>query len=177
MDPKLGQLFDELESQRERLLSTLKEVNEEELLKSDSSGRWSIAEILSHLVAAEKMSLQYIRKKMLGIEKAGDSGLWEELKMILLIISQRLPGLKFKAPKVVVEGTRIVKDLPSVQREWDEVREDLKKLLETIPPHLKKRKIYKHVIAGYINISQAMIFFREHINHHMPQVFSQVTRK
>ena len=33
-----------------------------------------------------------------------------------------------------------------------------------------KKKIYKHFFAGRLNIQHALIFLREHIIHHQPQI-------
>jgi uncharacterized damage-inducible protein DinB len=174
MQPTLTKLFDEIESQRQKLFDSLSALSVEQLNMPPRHGKWSMAEILSHLLAAEKLSVQYLQKKILGIEQAEDSGWREEIKMSLFIASQRLPGLKFKAPKKVVESTPIIRDLHTLKNEWDRVRNELKALLETVPHDRVNRKIYKHVRIGYINLKQTLIFFREHTIHHIPQIFSQI---
>jgi hypothetical protein len=110
-----------------------------------------------------------MQKKIQGIDNAGDTGIWEEVKMVLLVVSQRLP-LKFKAPQMVVQQTIQVATLQQVAEEWDQVRYELKQLLEKIPPPHRKRKIYKHVVAGKLNAQQALRFFHEHFIHHLPQI-------
>ncbi len=174
MHRSLTKLFDDVESQRQKLFDSLNGLSSEKLNLPSRAGKWSIAEILSHLLAAERLSLQYLRKKIQGIEMVEDSGWWEEIKMLFFIASQRLPGLKFKAPKGVVEGTPTLRDLQTLKHEWDLVRSELKKLLEQVPDNRINRKIYKHVRVGYINIKHTLIFFREHTVHHLPQIFSQI---
>ncbi len=51
------------------------------------------------------MSLIYMKKKSLGVDELDDSGILEALKFRFLQASQRIPMLKFKAPKAVVEHT------------------------------------------------------------------------
>lgn len=174
MQPALSTLFEEIESQRQKLFDSLSHLPVEKLNQPFRAGKWSMAEILSHLLAAEKLSLQYLQKKIQGIEQVEDSGWWEEIKMGLFIASQRLPGLKFKAPKRVVESTPVIRDLHTLKNEWDRVRNELKTLLEAVPDNRVNRKIYKHVRIGYINLKQTLIFFREHTIHHIPQIFSQI---
>ncbi|MEQ8423734.1 MAG: hypothetical protein RIA63_03425 [Cyclobacteriaceae bacterium] len=96
MNSKLQTLFEDLERQRLQLLNEVKQQPEKFDLKPDKK-KWSIREILAHLVTAEKLTVQYMAKKIQGIDQAGDSGPLEEIKMIILKISQRLP-LKFTAP-------------------------------------------------------------------------------
>ena len=170
MNPKLEQLFLEIESQRKETLISLKDFTHEHLNKSPFPGKWSAAQILSHLITAEQLSLRYMQKKIQGIKETADSGLLEELKIKLLIFSQRLPGLKFKAPKAVIEHMAQFQDLHTITTEWDKVRGELKMLLEKIPDELINRKIYRHAIAGYLNAKHSLLFFREHILHHSIQL-------
>lgn len=140
-----------------------------EKLNHSQPGRWSINQIIAHLIAGEKLSVAYLQKKILAINEVDNTGIYEEIKMIGLIISQRLP-LKFRAPRVVVENTTQTTDLSLLVKEWDSVREELRQLLEKVNDDQINRRIYKHVRAGKLNIQHALIFFREHIIHHYPQL-------
>jgi len=170
MHPQLVQLVDRIESQREAILSSFQSMTPEQFNRTPSTGKWSAAEILSHIIAAEKLSVMYMQKKVQGIRQAKSSGVWEEIKITILVISQRLPGLKFKAPPRVVENTKFFRDLPAIQAEWENIRKELRMLLGQIPDDSRTRLIYKHPIAGYLNIRQALIFFHEHVYHHAPQL-------
>jgi len=68
MNSRLQSLFDTIETQRHILLSSLRNLPSEKL-NYHSVNKWSINEIISHLIAAEKLSLQYISKKMLALSK------------------------------------------------------------------------------------------------------------
>lgn len=134
-----------------------------------SDSQWSIHQVLAHLIAAEKLSVSYLEKKLNGIEEVRDTWLWEDLKMLLLKISQRLP-LKFKAPKKVVESTPTYPSFHSLEEDWIKTREALKAQLLRIKDDQVKRKIFKHVVAGKLNILHALDFLAEHVNHHRPQL-------
>lgn len=170
MHPKLRQLFLEIEIQRKEILQSANHLSHTQLNHSPVGGKWSAAQILNHLITAEQLSLRYMQKKILGIQELSDSGLLEEIKIYLLILSQRLPGLKFKAPKAVIEHMAQWNDLNSITVEWTQVRTELEMLLEKIPEEQVNRKIYRHAIAGYLNAKQCMMFFREHIAHHEMQL-------
>ena len=170
MNPVLNKLYTKIENQRSDLLLGVRQLTQEQLIRNAAPGKWSIAEILSHIITAELISVQYIQKKLLGIQTLPDSGFFAELKISLLWISQRVPGLKFKAPRYVVEHTPKYQDLAQITQEWDRVRSELHLLLEKVPDPLVKRLIYKHARAGYLNIQHALIFFHEHIVHHTPQI-------
>ena len=168
MNTKLQLLFDSLERERETLTATLKNLSPEKQQRAPE-GKWSIQQILAHLIAAEKLSVMYLHKKMLGIKEAEDTGVLEEIKMVLLQISQRLP-LRFKAPRAVVENTPAYATFEELTVDWDKTRAELKTLLEKFDDRQIRKKIYKHIRAGRLNIQHALLFFREHIIHHTPQI-------
>lgn len=167
---KLQHLYDQLEADRKILLAKVGLIPDEKFNRQPSPGKWSLGEVLSHIVAAEHGSTGYMKKKSLGIDQVDNSGIVESLKIGVLIISQRLPLLKFKAPKIVVDHTPQFHSAESITRQWDEVRSDLKIFLEKIEDKNLRKKIYKHPIAGRLDVVQAVTFYREHIIHHSPQI-------
>lgn len=168
MNTSLQNKFDVLESQRRQLLELVKNVGSEKLNHAPA-GKWSINQILAHLITAEKLSVMYIQKKILGITDAKDTGLWEDVKFLILKVSQRLP-LKFKAPRTVVENTLSYTSFVELSADWEKTRAELKVLLEKFDDTQTKKRIYKHFLAGRLNIQHALLFLNEHITHHRPQI-------
>lgn len=168
MSTELKQLFDTLEQQKVKTLERLKPLDSEKLNKRPP-GKWSLAQVYSHLITSEQLSIAYLKKKSLGIKDFKDTGLVEELKMLVLIVSQRLP-IKFKAPKVVVENTPVYQTPAQIIEAWDATRKQMKDLLDTFSDKHLSRKVYRHPVAGMLNIRQTLRFFREHIIHHTPQI-------
>lgn len=168
MDSKLASVFEQAEARRKTLLSMVSGLSDKTFYYA-SAEKWSISQILAHLILAEQLSLQYIRKKSLGIEQAGDTNVLDDLKYAALKISQRLP-LKYKAPKVLGEGAPSQLSLEQITIKWNDTRNELKSLLDGMESRHVKRKIYKHAIAGRLNILHAVDFFTEHLNHHFPQI-------
>jgi uncharacterized damage-inducible protein DinB len=166
---RLQHTFDKLESQRRKLLLEVK-MMPDETFNTAPENRWSVNQVLAHLVAAERLSLMYMQKKVLGAKELSDTGLWEELKMLILKISQRLPGLKFKAPTVVKEHTSAYSSYDALAADWDKVRAEWKQFLSNLPDEFVRRKIYRHVVAGRLNAHHSLVFAGEHIAHHIPQI-------
>jgi uncharacterized damage-inducible protein DinB len=170
VNPLLRQLFNKIENQRKQVLTLVSSLSNEQLLASPAPGKWSVSQIISHLIMTERLSVNYMKKKIQGIEQTADSGLLEESKMVLLKISQRLPGLKFRAPKYVQENTVLYDNLETLKMEWDKTRAEFQEFLEKIEDRHLDRKIYKHVAVGYLNVKHAVQFFGEHVTHHTPQI-------
>lgn len=175
MSPLIHPIFQSLENQRHALLRSLREIPHERL-NHQRNNKWSVNQILSHLITAERLSVSYLNKKIQGIEAAADTGFVEELKMLALKISQRLP-LKFKAPRVVVENTPTETSFEKLEEEWTAVRLELKLVLERVEDRHIKRKIYRHVRAGMLNVQHALQFLKEHVGHHTPQIRNQLKHK
>lgn len=169
MNSKLQKIFHQLESEKNELFTLLATMPEKKLTEVPATGGWTILQIVAHLITSEKLSTAYMKKKSIGIDTLDNSGFVETIKMVMLKFSQRLP-FKFKAPAIVVQHTVTAQSLTELKTQWDEVRAELKNVMETIAEKNVRKKIYKHPIVGRLDSAQAMTFFREHFYHHYPQI-------
>jgi hypothetical protein len=172
MEHRLKSSFDKLEQQRVQVVRLLKESDPVKVAQLQA-GKWSPAQIIFHIIISEKLALQYMRKKYLGIGESKKTGLWEAFKFVVLKISQRLP-LKFKAPKILGELDPLTLQLDQLEHEWTYSRNELKSFLEKFDSDSVRRQVYKHPFAGKLNILQGIDFMREHIIHHLPQIRSRI---
>jgi hypothetical protein len=170
LNPYFQKIYDELEQQRIRLMLLVKDLPEEKFNHSPAPNKWSVAQILTHILTSEQLSLGYMRKKAQGIDQLSDSGLGEKFRFVVLKISQRIPPLKFKAPGVVLQHTPPAYPLPELDKQWAALRNELKMFLESIETKNVRKVIYKHPVADRFDAAQALGFFREHIIHHWPQI-------
>jgi hypothetical protein len=170
MNPKLQRILDRVEAERSDLLEALSTLSDQRFNAHPSPGKWSISQIVTHIITSERLTLLYMKKKSLGVDQLDDSGWLESLKMILLRVSQRLPFLAFKAPRVVVEHTPEPLSYEEAVKKWNTVRTAMKEFLEGIDEKHVRKKIYKHPIAGRLDAAQALEFCGEHIRHHLPQI-------
>jgi len=168
MNERLESIFQNLEKQREKILNDVSKLDREGYQRS-VNGKWSIAQILTHILTSEKLSVGYMKKKSLAVDSLGNSGWIESLKYTLLRFSQRIP-MRYKAPMVVVQHTPDALSYEMLNHQWNESRMDLKKFLEKITDKNLLKKIYKHPVAGRLNVMQAILFFQDHIHHHLPQI-------
>jgi hypothetical protein len=169
MHADLQRLFEQIENQRNQVLSQVMKLTPAQYTLS-KNGKWSLAQILTHLITSEKLSLGYMKKKSLGIDSLENSGLLEELRYSILKASQYISFLKYKAPKLVVERTPPALSITDVKKEWDALRAEMKKFLDELGEKNVRKKIYKHPVAGRLNAIQAIGFFGDHFNHHLPQI-------
>jgi hypothetical protein len=172
VNSELQNLYRLLEQQRLALLDEAKSQTSQQL-NNCKNNKWSISQIVGHLVQAEQMSVSYMRKKINAIKEVGSTGLWGEIKLLVFIASQRLP-LKYKAPKNLGDQPPTYVDFASLDSDWNASREQLKQFLETVPDWGLNKKIYRHPVMGRCSVVHALKFFREHIIHHYPQIKRQL---
>ncbi len=169
---KLEWKFNKLEYQREELLA-LASAGTENKLKAKPYGKWSVLEILSHIVTAEQLSQAYLQKKMQGLDSLPDAGWSSWFRSALLTLSQRVP-LKYRAPRRVVENTPPGLPLREIKDRWDQSRSAFAQLLERFKDNTAHKAVYRHPAVGYLNIGQMLTFYRDHIVHHRPQIVSRL---
>jgi hypothetical protein len=176
LNPRLQKEFDQLEHGRIELLSKIKQCPEEILANEPAPGSWSVNQILSHLITSERLTLIYLKKKSLGVDQLANSGIVEDLKMVVLKVSQRLP-LRFRAPELVVKNTPAPAPLKELEIRWNDLRREFRDFLETVKKENLRKLIYKHPVAGRLNVIQCVVFMQEHFQHHMPQIKRAVPNK
>jgi hypothetical protein len=161
--------FNTIQHEKDALLKNVSNFPPEKLNYSARPGKWSVAQILTHLVTSEKLTVGYMKKKVQAADQLKNSGLSESLRLWVLILSQRVP-LKYKAPKVILANTPEAPSLEELIRQWDDVRTQLAEFLGSIDSKDVRKVIFKHPLAGRFDARQALIFMREHIRHHKPQI-------
>lgn len=168
MNSKLQYQFNRLEESRNQIVNMISALDEISFHRSIGD-KWSIAQILMHIIVSERIAVLYMRKKSLGIDTLKNSGMMEQLKILILKASQRLP-LKFKVPTSIKEKTPEAPTRVEVLKLWNDERLKLKMFLESIEDKNIRKLIFKHPIAGMLNASQGVVFLREHLTHHKPQI-------
>jgi len=174
MHTSLQKIFSEMEDQRLSLLGQIKNLSTEALNQSPTPGAWSLAQVFSHIITSERLTVNYVAKKFQAAETLDNSGVREEIKSILLMMTQRFPGVKFRAPKAIVEKTVAFGSYVEIDQAWAVVRLELKSFLDAYPEKYLRRKVARHPFAGYLNIVQGVSFLRDHITHHTPQIMKLI---
>lgn len=168
MHESFAKAFDKLEKTKSEVLVKVSALSETDYYKRIDN-RWSVAQILTHILTSEQLALSYMRKKYLGVDQLKNSAWMEPSKLLLLQASQRLP-IKYKAPKGIAEKTPEPLSFHELSTQWSTLRTDLSTFLHSIPDEHIRKMIFKHPIAGMFNATQGVTFLREHLMHHIPQI-------
>ena len=109
--------------------------------------------------------LVYEKNKPHGTERVGTVGLsfrasFKLLKLIFFL------GLKFKAPKIVVDPIPENVDLQELKNKWLKSRDSFEILINNLDEEILKKGILRHPLAGRIDMNMTLNFLLSHFIHH-----------
>ncbi len=163
-----------IEKERNDLLEKLSAFDDEYLNMKPRPGKWSVLQILNHLIKSEKLSVIYIKRKISGQSEIKQSSIKSKINAFILRTGLRLP-IKLKAPDNVSD----VPDydtLENVKQNWDKVRRLFLSVIIDMPDGMLDKDVFKHPVTGKMNIKGAVDFFDSHFKHHLKQVYSIINK-
>lgn len=151
----------------EKLLSPALSCSTTSLSQKESKDSWSPLEILEHLYLVEREFLRTIKKRLETYDSHQQLGLAGDLRLLLLRFALWLP-LKVKVPidSVKPGGSR---DRDQLMKDWQEVCDEFRALLDNFKPELSTVVVMRHPIAGTLRIDHCIRFLHSHLTHHFPQ--------
>ncbi len=167
--------FQRLETSRKALFQKLMQHSDDELNRKRADGGWSAIQVMQHLIQAEMGTLAYLQKKTKDISGVEKSGFMHKVRTLLLKIFLKLP-IKFKAPKMVAE----VPDYASLKEtatQWQLIRATLLQLCIDLPEEAFEKELFRHPLAGRMNILQMLDFFDSHFERHLAQIDKVLAEK
>ena len=168
MGTEFLQQLEVLEGQRKALFARVEHLDEERLNRPPAAGKWSIIQVMCHLISAEKAFLASLRKEVSRGTGIGRAGLKNTLKRGLLKVAFSLP-LRFKAPPRA-EALPEHQDLETTRGQWDEVRAGWWETLGAFPPELADRELFRHPVVGRLSLAQGLDFMVDHLERHGRQI-------
>ena len=158
--------LDILNNELDLLFKLLSKYSNEEINFKPSLKKWSIGENMYHLWLTEITTENYIRKKtsypktLINVSKIARLRL-KLLKLIFFI------GLKFKAPKIVVDPIPQNIDLKELKNKWLKSRDSFEMLINNLDTEILKKGVLRHPLAGRIDMDMTLNFLLSHFRHHM----------
>lgn len=138
---------------------------------SVSSDKWSIYQVLSHIVLCEEAITQ---KTISNLEKKKSANIGWKSKLNLFIFQlSLLVNIKYKTPETVNPTLVEEMDFDSLISRWEQSRVQLE-LIGGYSDTILARGIFKHPSLGFISYKQIMSFFEMHYQHHLKQINQMV---
>jgi hypothetical protein len=130
MDPKISAQLYQLDALLDLMIAKLLKINPEKLAHKSSPERWSVYEVMQHLMATEAAAYRYLQKKLQEPKSLSTAGFGAAVRASLLRTSLR-SKVKYKAPAYV--STEVFEEVASFAQlsgEWQAQRGALRDLLE-----------------------------------------------
>ena len=165
----MGTGRDQLEiydQERKSLLDELEGLNDEQLRSKPGPDKWSLLEIIQHLVLSEREVLQNIpeSKKLAARER----GLRARLSyaLVLAVLKWNIPA-PVPSDGMVPDGNTSLSEL---QQKWDENLSWLREYLDTLGPEDLPRAVFRHPIVGPMTVAQTTYLAKLHFDVHLRQI-------
>ena len=168
MNKQLQKKFDELENNRKQLLDSIRLLSTEALNTKPDEKSWSVATIIKHLMLAEEMSLKYLQKKTQDTGRADRTG-FKNIWRMLIVRGVFFLDIKFKAPAIVTPEVSS-ETLVQLEQQWSATRADIYKILNALSEEDLQKELWKHALAGKLNVVHMLDFFALHTSRHTAQI-------
>jgi uncharacterized damage-inducible protein DinB len=167
---KVERQFRNLDQKKSQLMERLLALPKETYDTQPSSGGWSAGQAANHIYLSEQLSLAYLKKKLSYPETVPPFHIKSWVATWLLKFTLRTP-YKAKAPKAInMWEQQVVLGPVELNEKWDLLRSDLKAFVEKNDQAFGSHLVYKHPYAGRMTMYQMLIFFNDHMAHHMRQI-------
>ena len=170
LNPKVERKLAKLDANLTSLLKVLKDYSEETLNKKPGENKWSVMQVMHHLMMAEWYGQSYVQKKLSYYPELKNAGVVAVFRNFLMNTYLKFP-LKVKAPAAVSgENLPEYSSFWETAKKWKNQRQELRSLMESIPPENFKKEIYKHPFAGRLTLMGLLDFYEGHFMRHRKQI-------
>lgn len=166
IDPKLERRLQRFDAQRRALLDEMDAMNPAHITAKPLAGKWSMLEILEHLVVAERAVLRGLpdSSQLSSRERTLEHRIRHAI--VLLVLRWRVP-VRIPSPAMAPLGHR---DLSELRGMWDENQRWLRSLASATDRRALRRGVFEHPIAGPLTIEQVVRLGQMHLDTHSRQI-------
>jgi hypothetical protein len=150
------------------LLKASEGLSDAQLNWKPSEDSWSVAQVHSHLLLSEKLSVKYLQKKLPHAGDSKKSGIRSWWNFARLKWALKGPIALKAPPHVATVPDYVTRE--SLVKDWESTRATMKSLLEAVPSSFAGNNLYRHPLTGKFSLSHMLQFFVIHIGGHIQQV-------
>ena len=166
MLPNIQEKYESLRKKREDLLQQLGSLPSEELSFKAGPDKWSIVEVVEHLVIAEKDFLKQLSTNALASNLDHESRTPEKYQTVIKVMERDIP-VDVPDKSAEPHGRLTLEELLT---QWDDIRRKLQGLLAEINTENKDNLIYRHPYGGPLDISETLHFTDVHFDNHVRHI-------
>lgn len=162
--------LDTLDSELKLLLRDLKAHSDQDLNWKPKTDKWSVAQVMQHLMKSEELALKYVQKKLSFEPELKNAGVMAALRGKIIKMYLKSP-FKVKAPSGVSDDNFPEEaSFWDLVKQWQSQRAEMRTYLGTLPDDLFKKAIFKHPLGGRISLGAMLEFHIGHFRRHRGQI-------
>ena len=162
LDKRL-QAFDD---KRRALLEEMGALDPVTLVARPLAGKWSMLEIIEHLVLAERAVLQGLPELSQLREQERRLKHRFSYAIVMVVLRCSIP-VRVPSPAMIPQGDR---SLGELRRLWDESQEWLRAYIGQLDRRGFRRAVFEHPVAGPLSVKQALHMGQVHLDTHIRQI-------
>lgn len=155
-----------IEAKRERLLGELAALSPSVLEAHPLAGKWSLLEIVEHLVLSEEgVTGDFARLADLVPQPRSAK---ERLMFVMVMAVLRFDiPVKVPSRKMHPVGGRSLAELGAT---WQRNHGQLRAFVQQMEPHRRRDGIFRHPVAGPLTVDQGLRMLETHLDRHIRQI-------
>jgi hypothetical protein len=130
-------------------------------------GRWSIAQVVEHLVLAEEAALRGLQSPRPVPDRGLAAAATLRLAVVKRVLASRLVKARAPSRALLPEGVATV---DALERRWLEAGAGHEAFLRDLPPPRRGERLFRHPVSGWLSLHQMLDFLGFHVRHHQRQV-------
>jgi hypothetical protein len=158
--------YDSLTLKLEALLQRLDSLSGEKLSFKAGPDKWSIVEVVEHLVIAEESLVKQLTANIPD-STLGPGAKTPEKHQVVIKVMERDIEVDVPHESLEPHGRIALEDLLT---QWKDFREKLPVLLAEIRPENKDNPVFSHPYGGPLDPSDTLQFFEVHFDNHMRHI-------
>jgi len=162
LDKRL-QAFDE---KRRALLDEMGALDPATLVARPLAGKWSMLEIIEHLVLAERAVLQGLPELSQLREQERRLKHRFSYALVMVVLRCSIP-VRVPSPAMIPQGDR---SLGELRRLWDDSQAWLRAYIDHLDRQGFRRAVFAHPVAGPLSVEQALHMGQVHLDTHVRQI-------
>ncbi len=148
------------------LLDEVEVLDIEQLEAKSLPNKWSILEIVEHLVIAERYVFRGFPKVSQLVELKRSFRTRFTYQMVLFILEHNIP-VKVPSSKMIPQSNT---SLPELRCQWDENHKLIKSYVDSFDKNTLCKTFFKHPVTGPITLEKAVILDQIHLSTHVQQI-------
>ena len=163
---RLDKRLQAFNDKRRALLDEMGGLDPATLVAKPLAGKWSILEIIEHLVLAERAVLQGLPDPSRLREQERRLKHRISYVIVMFVLKYGIP-VQVPSSAMIPQGNR---SLGELHRLWDESQEWLRAYMDHLDPRGFREAVFGHPVAGPLSVEQALHMGQVHFDSHVRQI-------